>query len=154
MHDGQYGTRHRQSGLAGLLTYMDPSQMREETSTSRPPDATAADMTAATADAASQAPVSSARTLAHLLLHLSWAVLFAVGSLAYLSSAPSSAEINVWGVRVFSLMTLGLAGSLLIHRLWWGRKQWCSVWFWLSWWGVIFAGILLGVPVALRLVPL
>lgn len=107
-----------------------------------------------TADAAVPASVSGPRTLVHLLLHFSWAVVFPVGSLAYLASASSTADINVWGVRVLSLMALGLAGSLLIHCSWWGRKQWLSISFWLSWWGGIFADILLGVPVALRLAPL
>lgn len=111
-------------------------------------------VTEATANVIPQPPMSSKRTAVYLLLHFTWAILFAIGSVAYLSAAPSNADINVWSVRVLSLMALGLAGSLLIHRLWWGRKQWASAWFWLSWWGVLLVGILLGVSIALKVVPL
>ena len=111
-------------------------------------------VTEATANVTPQPPMSSKRTAVYLLLHFTWAILFAIGSVAYLSAAPSNADINVWGVRVLSLMALGLAGSLLIHRLWWGRKQWASAWFWLSWWGVLLVGILLGVSIALKVVPI
>ena len=111
-------------------------------------------VTEATANATPQTRMSSKRAPVYLLLHFTWAILFAIGSVAYLSAAPSNADINVWGVRVLSLMALGLAGSLLIHRLWWGRKQWASAWFWLSWWGVLLVGILLGVSIALKVVPL
>ena len=111
-------------------------------------------VTEATANVTPQPPMSSKRAPVYLLLHFTWAILFAIGSVAYLSAAPSNADINPWGVRVLSLMAWGLAGSLLIHRLWWGRKQWASAWFWLSWWGVILVGILLGVSIALKVVPL
>ena len=104
------------------------------------------------ADAAPQ--LIGARTFTHILLHFSWAVLFSIGSLTYLSGAPSSADVNVWGVRVLTLLTLGLVGSLLIHLSWWGRQHWVSAKFWFSWWGVTLVGILLGVSVAMQLVPL
>lgn len=94
------------------------------------------------------------RTLIHILLHWSWSILFATGALVYLSGAPSSPEINVWGARVLALMAVGLVGSLLIQRAWWGAGQWGTARFWLSWWAVTLAGVVLGVSVAMQLVSL
>lgn len=98
--------------------------------------------------------VTGTRTLMHILLHFAWSVLFATGSLAYLSGAPSSPDIIVWGGRLLTLISLGLVGSLLIQVSWWGRSHWASAKFWLSWWVVTLACTLLGMPVAMRLVPL
>lgn len=94
------------------------------------------------------------RTFIHILLHGSWSILFATGSLVYLAGANSSPEINVWGARILVLMAAGLAGSLLIQRSWWGAGQWGTARFWLSWWAITFAGVVLGVSVAMQLVPL
>ena len=108
----------------------------------------------ATGDADFASKVTGVRTLAHILLHLLWVFFSSVGSLAYLSGASSNADVNVWGLRVLTLMTLGLIGSMQIHLSWWGRQHWISVRFWVSWWVVTLAAILLGVPVAMMLVPL
>lgn len=114
----------------------------------------AADTPGAAGPVGAARPVTGQRTLTHILLHFSWTVLFTIGSLRYLSDAPYSAEINVWGVRFLTVLALGLIGSWVIQMSWWGRSRVATITFWLSWLVVTLACILLGVPLAMQFVTL
>lgn len=100
------------------------------------------------------APEARDQTLKFMLLQFVWALMVATVGLYFLASAPSNADINVWGLRVLTVIGVAWVGSLAIHVAWMGRRHIATFKFWGSWFAINVLCSVVAVPIAMALVPL